>query len=447
MELEGERVKNDRSVGVIGLGYVGLPLALGYHEAGLKVIGVDASPNRVAELNSGHSPIDDIDNARLGRALQDGIRFIETTEAEGPLSEVDVIVVCVPTPITQSKDPDLGPVLAAAETVRSSLRAGQLVVLQSTTFPGTTTGPFRVELERSGLVAGRDFDLAFAPERINPGDPSSSGRDIPRLVGGSTPQATERAKRLFEHINSRVVPLSSPDAAELAKLLENVFRSVNIAFVNQLALLCERMGLDVWEVVDAAATKPFGFMAFRPGPGVGGHCIPVDPYYLAWRTREFDFVERFIELAGDINLAMPRHVVELAIEALNRRGKPLMGTRVGIMGVAFKPDVQDSRNAPAASVMTILRQQGAVVSYHDPHVPKFHDSEGEEYASVPLDRMLKDSTLVIVVTAHRVHDWADIYSRADLVVDAVNSSRGMVRKVDQVLRLGAGWAAPDAADA
>jgi UDP-N-acetyl-D-glucosamine dehydrogenase len=445
--LEGEKVKDDQSVGVIGLGYVGLPLALGFHESGLRVTGVDANPARVAELNAGHSPIDDVDDARLASALKGGIRFVESGDAVEILCNLDVQVVCVPTPITQSKDPDLVPVLAAAGTVSRSLRAGQLVVLQSTTFPGTTTGPFRIELERSGLVAGRDFDLAFAPERVNPGDPASSGRDIPRLVGGSTPAGTERAKRLFENINSRVIPLSSPDAAELAKLLENVFRSVNIAFVNQLALLCERMGLDVWEVVDAAATKPFGFMAFRPGPGVGGHCIPVDPYYLAWRTREFDFVERFIELAGDINLAMPRHVVELAVEALNRRGKPLMGTRVGVMGVAFKPNVQDARNAPAASVMSILRQQGAVVSYHDPHVPRFHDSEGVNYESVPLDQMLAESTLLVVVTAHRVHDWADIYSRMDLVVDTVNSSRGYVRKPDQVLRLGAGWAAPDATQA
>jgi UDP-N-acetyl-D-glucosamine dehydrogenase len=440
-------VKDDRSVGVIGLGYVGLPLTLGFHEAGLKVAGVDASPSRIAELLAGHSPIDDVDDARLSRALSGGLSLVENSQAGSWLSEVDAIVVCVPTPITQSKDPDLVPVLAAAAMLAKSMRKGQLVVLQSTTFPGTTTGPFRVELERSGLVAGRDFDLAFAPERVNPGDPASSGRDIPRLVGGSTPEATQRAKRLFENINSHVVPLSSPDAAELAKLLENVFRSVNIAFVNQLALLCERMGLDVWEVVDAAATKPFGFMAFRPGPGVGGHCIPVDPYYLAWRTREFDFVERFIELAGDINLAMPRHVVELAVEALNRRGRPLKGTRIGIMGVAFKPDVQDARNAPAASVMSILSQLGAVVSYHDPHVPQFHDSEAREYTSVPLDQLLRESALVVVVTAHKVHDWADVYARADLVVDTVNSSRGHVRLADQVLRLGAGWALPDLPDA
>jgi UDP-N-acetyl-D-glucosamine dehydrogenase len=439
-------VTQDRAIAIIGLGYVGLPLALGFVEAGIAVTGVDASPVRISELKAGHSPIDDIDDARLGRALEAGIQLLESSEARERLAQVDVIVVCVPTPITQSKDPDLGPVISAAGLIRESLRKGQLVVLQSTTFPGTTTGPFREELEKSGLVAGRDFELAFAPERVNPGDPSSSGREVPRLVGGSTPGATARAKALFENINDQVVPMSCPDAAELAKLLENVFRSVNIAFVNQLALLCERMGLDVWEVVDAAATKPFGFMAFRPGPGVGGHCIPVDPYYLAWRTREFDFVERFIELAGDINLAMPRHVVELAADALNRRGKSLSGARVGVIGVAFKPDVQDARNAPAASVMTFLREKRAVVSYHDPYVRKFCDSQGAEYESVPLDQLLADSDLVVVVTAHRSIDWTTVYRKADLVVDTVNSSRGHVRKDGQVLRLGASWTTPDAAD-
>jgi UDP-N-acetyl-D-glucosamine dehydrogenase len=437
-------VKEDRSIGIIGLGYVGLPLALAYFEAGLAVTGVDANPARVAELMAGHSPIDDIDDARLRRGIEGGVKFIDAEQARVPLSEMDAIVVCVPTPITQSKDPDLGPVISVAQLICASLRAGQIIVLQSTTYPGTTTGPFRLELEKSGLMAGRDFDLAFAPERVNPGDPASSGRDVPRLVGGSTPEATDRARKLFENINSRVIPLSSPDAAELAKLLENVFRSVNIAFVNQLALLCERMGLDVWEVVDAAATKPFGFMAFRPGPGVGGHCIPVDPYYLAWRTREFDFVERFIELAGDINLAMPRHVVELAADALNKRGKSLMGTHVGVVGVAFKPDVQDARNAPAASVMTFLREKGAVISYHDPFVPEFSDTEGVSYLSTPIEELLADSELVIVVTAHRSIDWARLYERADLVVDTVDSSRGRVRREWQVLRLGAGWTAPAA---
>jgi UDP-N-acetyl-D-glucosamine dehydrogenase len=440
--MSGGTVKEDRSVGVIGLGYVGLPLALAFTEAGLTVSGVDANPRRVEELNAGHSPIDDIDDARLGKGLSSGLTVSGAEPAA--LAAMDVIVVCVPTPITGSKDPDLSPVISAAGLVRAALRAGQLVVLQSTTFPGTTTGPFREVLEESGLVAGRDFDLAFAPERVNPGDPGSSGRLIPRLVGGITPDSTARAKRLFENINATVIALSSPDAAEMAKLLENVFRSVNIAFVNQLALLCERMGLDVWEVIDAAATKPFGFMAFRPGPGVGGHCIPVDPYYLSWRAREFDFVERFIELSGDINLGMPRHVVDLAADALNERGRALKGSRVGLIGVAFKPDVQDARNTPASDVMAHLAERGASVSYHDPFVPEIRDTAGITRSSVPLEDLLSGSDLLVVVTAHRKLDWDTIYGRADLVVDTVNSSRGRVRRANQVLRLGAGWAAPDA---
>ena len=431
----------DRSVGVIGLGYVGLPLALAFTEAGLKVIGVDASSQRVEELNAGHSPIDDIADARLRQGMEAGLTVLPADPT--PLTGVDAIVVCVPTPITQSKDPDLAPVLSAAGLVSRALRAGQLVVLQSTTFPGTTNGPFRDVLEKSGLMAGKDFDLAFAPERVNPGDPGSSGRLVPRLVGGVTPQSTARAKRLIENINTTVIPLSSPDTAEMAKLLENVFRNINIAFVNQLALLCERMGLDVWEVIDAAATKPFGFMAFRPGPGVGGHCIPVDPYYLAWRAREFDFVERFIELAGDINLAMPRHVVELAADALNERGRSLKGSRVGIVGLAFKPDVQDARNTPAADVIALLAARGALVSCHDPLVAEIRDSAGTVHHSVPLEELLSSSDLLVIVTPHRTLDWDAIYKRADLILDTVNSSRGRVQRARQVLRLGAGWADPD----
>jgi len=434
-------LNEDRTVGIIGLGYVGLPLALGLQEAGLDVVGVDANPRRIEELLAGHSPIDDIGDDRLAAAVERGLRLLNPDPET--LRDVDALVVCVPTPITASKEPDLRPVIAAAELVRSSLRSGQLVVLQSTTFPGTTTGPFREVLERGGLVAGRDFDLAFAPERVNPGDPASSGRNVPRLVGGITPQATARAKALFEHINAVVVPLSSPDAAELAKLLENVFRNINIAFVNQLALLCERMGLDVWEVIDAAATKPFGFMAFRPGPGVGGHCIPVDPYYLSWRAREFDFVERFIELAGDINLAMPRHVVELSAEALNDRGRALNGAAVGVIGAAFKPDVQDARNTPAADVVAGLVRRGANVRYHDPLVPELRDAAGAIHHSVPLDELLDGSDLIVVVTPHRRLDWDAIYGRAGLVVDTCNSSRGRVRADRQVLRLGAGWAGVD----
>ncbi len=427
----------DRRVAVIGLGYVGLPLAITFAEAGLDVEGVDAYQGRVDELNAGHSPIDDVSDDRLASALAGTLRVVDPEAADLPAA--DAIFVCVPTPITTTKDPDLAPVLAAARTIKGGLRAGQLIILQSTTFPGTTTGPFREVLEETGLKAGTDFDLAFAPERVNPGDPASASKGVPRLVGATTPAATERAAALLRHINDQVVTMSSPDAAELSKLLENVFRNVNIAFVNQLALLCERMGLDVWEVINAAATKPFGFMRFTPGPGVGGHCIPVDPYYLAWRAREFDFIDRFIELAGDINFAMPRHVVDLVAEALNDRSMALKGAKVGIVGVAFKPNVQDARNSPAADVIALLAGRGADIRFHDPHVPSFTDADGVVREMTPLDGLLGWADVVVVVTAHAAIDWPTVYDRATLVVDTVDSSRGHSTGERQVLRLGAGW--------
>ena len=427
----------DARLAVIGLGYVGLPLAISFVEAGLPVDGIDAFEGRVAELNAGSSPIDDITNDRLGAALRNGLRVLSPAQAD--LAAADAIFVCVPTPITTTKDPDLAPVLAAAETIGGALRKGQLIVLQSTTFPGTTTGPFREVLERSGLKAGTDFDLAFAPERVNPGDPASASKGVPRLVGATTPEASKRAAALLEMINDHVIEMSSPDAAELSKLLENVFRNVNIAFVNQLALLCERMGLDVWEVINAAATKPFGFMRFTPGPGVGGHCIPVDPYYLAWRAREFDFIDRFIELAGDINFAMPRHVVGLVADALNDRGKAVKGAKVGVLGVAFKPNVRDARNSPAADVIAGIAERGADVRFHDPHVESFTDAAGVVRDETGLDELLGWADAVVVVTAHRDIDWATVYDRADLVVDTVDSSAGFPTRDRQVLRLGAGW--------
>lgn len=430
---------DDKRIAVIGLGYVGLPLALSLAEAGSDVMGVDISSKRVRELRDGHSPIDDVQDTRLLAALESGrLSLVETRKAD--LALADVVFVCVPTPLTDAKEPDLGPVISAATAIASQLRRGQLVVLQSTTFPGTTTGPFRETLERSGLVAGTDFDLAFAPERVNPGDPASASRTMPRLVGGLTPGATERAAAVLRNINDQVVSLSSPDVAELSKLLENVFRNVNIALVNQLAILCERMGLDVWEVIDAASTKPFGYMRFLPGPGVGGHCIPVDPYYLSWRARQFEFVDRFVELAADINLAMPRHVVELASEALNDHGRALRGSRIGVLGVAFKPNVRDPRNSPAAGVIAGLLARGADVTYHDPHVPTFKAADGTSLHSVALDQILA-CDLVVVVTAHRAIDWALVYEQAGLIVDTVNSSHGHPLRERQVLRLGAGWGA------
>jgi len=429
--------RTDSRVAVVGLGYVGLPLAISFVEAGLRVDAIDIDAGRVASLGQGRSHIDDVSDEMLAGALQHGLKIHAADAA--PLAEADAVFVCVPTPIDSAREPDLAPVLSAAGLLSRQLRKGQLVVLQSTTYPGTTRGVFAERLESSGLRAGADFDLAFAPERVNPGDPASHRDSVPRLVGGSTPEATARAARLLRRIAATVRELSTPDAAELAKLLENVFRNVNIALVNQLALLCERMGLDVWEIVDAAATKPFGFMPFRPGPGVGGHCIPVDPYYLSWRARAFDFTDRFIELAGDINLGMPRHVVDLVGEALNDRGRPVKGAVVGVVGVAFKANVRDARNSPAEAIIAGLRARGAEVLYHDPHVPSFRDASGTALESVPMDELLERAEVAVVTAVHRAVDWDAFYRRAALVVDTVNSSNGRQVGPRQVLRLGAGW--------
>ena len=428
----------DRSIAVLGLGYVGLPLAISFHEAGLAVTGIDASPGRVQELTDGASPIDDLSDERLGAALGGGFAVRGLDGAA--IDAADVVIVCVPTPVNPSRDPDLVHVLAAARFVSEHLRAGQLVVLQSTTFPGTTTGPFREVLEAgSGLAANVDFDLAFVPERVNPGDPASAGRTVPRVVGGGTPAATARTAALFSQVNATVVQVGSPEVAETAKLLENIFRNVNIALVNQLALLCERMGIDVWEVIDAASTKPFGFMRFTPGPGVGGHCIPVDPYYLAWRARQFGFVDRFVELAGDINMNMPRHVVDLVAEALNAHGRALKGARVGVLGVAFKPNVQDARNSPSADVIAGLRGRGADVRFHDPHVETFVDADGITSQGDTLDALLAESDVVVALVNHRAIDWAGVFERAPLIVDTIDAARGRTVRPDQVLLLGAGW--------
>ena len=428
----------DRRVSIIGLGYVGLPLAIAFAEAGLEVEGVDASPARVAELNAGHSPIDDVSDERLAAALDGGLRVVAPGDARP--GDVDALFVCVPTPITSTKDPDLGPVLAAAAFVRDGLRAGHLVVLQSTTFPGTTSGPFREVIEAVGAQRRHGLRPRLRPRAGEPRRPGqlrarrpAAGRRHDRGGHASAPRPCSA------HVNDRVVSMSSPDAAEMAKLLENTFRNVNIAFVNQLALLCERMGLDVWEIIDAAATKPFGFMRFTPGPGVGGHCIPVDPYYLAWRAREFDFTERFIELAGDINFGMPRHVVDLVAEALNDRGKALKGARVGVLGVAFKPDVQDARNSPAGAILPGIVARGAELRYHDPLIPRFRDDTGYVHEGVGLDSLLHWADVFVVVTAHKAIDWDHFYAGAPLVVDTVNSSRGHAVRERQVLRLGAGW--------
>jgi UDP-N-acetyl-D-glucosamine dehydrogenase len=445
--VNGGSAETPERIAVIGLGYVGLPLALDLLEAGHPVHAVDASEIRLAQLAAGASYVDDVPDERLRGALASG--RLRLGNVDEPWTDSDVVFICVPTPVTASGEPDLGPVLAAGGYVRDGLRRGDLVVLQSTTYPGTTLGPLRRVLEAGGLRAGEDFGLAFAPERVSPGEgrPSSA---IPRLVGGIDVASTARAAAILRAVSPSVMEMTSPDAAELAKLFENVFRNVNIALVNELALICERLGLDVWEVIRGASTKPFGFMPFYPGPGVGGHCIPVDPYYLAARAREVGFHERFIETAGDINSQMPDHVVRLVGEALNDRGKAVRGSRVLVLGVAFKPGVADPRNTPAAPLVSGLLARGAEVSYHDPRLPEFNPDEREGHGggeaprrllrSVPLaEALAADPDCVVLVTPLPEIDWDVVFARADLVVDTRDASRGRSVRPRQVLRLGAGW--------
>jgi UDP-N-acetyl-D-glucosamine dehydrogenase len=422
-----------------------LPLAIDLVEAGFEVQGIDASADRVAQLRDGRSYVDDVGDDRLRAALDTG--RLSLTGTDSPWADATVAFICVPTPVTATLEPDLGPILAAAGYARDGLEPGDLVVLQSTTYPGTTVGPLRAALEAGGLRAGADFGLAFAPERVSPGEgrPASS---IPRLVGGIDAASSERAATILAAVSPDVRRMTSPDAAELAKLFENVFRNVNIALVNELALICERLGLDVWEVIAGASTKPFGFMAFLPGPGVGGHCIPVDPYYLAARAREVGFHERFVETAGDINSQMPEHVVRLVAAALNRRGKPLLGARVLVIGVAFKADVSDARNSPAGPIIEGLRLLGAEVTYHDPRLPTFSPAQaaGRRATDDPPLRSIELAPAlasrpdcVLILTAHDDIDWEAILAESDLVVDTRNVSAGHRVQPGQVLRLGAGW--------
>lgn len=436
-----EQVPVDARIAVLGLGYVGLPLSLELAEAGFQVKAVDTAQGRLAALRAGESYIEDVPGERIVAAVAAGtLAFADTRESWG---DETAAFVCVPTPITSSHAPDLTAVLAAAEYLRQGLRAGDLVVLQSTTYPGTTMGPFREVLDAGGSRAGHDFDLAFAPERVNPGDrrPAST---IPRLVGGINRRSAERTAAILGRISPSVAVMSTPDAAELTKLFENVFRNVNIALVNELALMCERLGLDVWEVIDGASSKPFGFMPFYPGPGVGGHCIPVDPYYMAARAREVGFHERFIETAGDINSQMPYHVLDLVTRALNGRSKAVAGSHIHIVGVAFKPDVSDARNTPASAIVRGLQELGGRVTYTDPHVPRFCPLERSTCArcmsSEPLESALRNRPdCVVIVTPHSGTGWETIVREADLIVDTRNATRGQKVRPAQVLRLGAGW--------
>ena len=404
------------ALGVVGLGYVGLPLLATFAEAGVSVLGLDAVPGKVADINAGRSYIADVPSERLAPLVD--ARLVEATTSWDRLRAVEAVLICLPTPLTGHREPDLSAVLGAAESLSSRLRSGQLVVLESTTYPGTTREELAPVLERSGLAAGRDFHVAFSPERVDPGRTDWTTATTPKVVGGLTAECTRVAVALYERAMSTVVPVSSPEVAEMTKLLENIFRGVNIALVNELAILCDAMGIRVWEVIDAAATKPFGFMPFRPGPGLGGHCIPIDPFYLTWKAREFDLHTEFIELAGKVNSQMPAFCVGKVVRALNSRRQAVNGAKVLVLGVAYKADVNDTRESPALRVIELLRAQGALVEYHDAHVAHL-PRQGLD--SVELNEAaLRGCDVAVVVTAHSGVDWERVVREAPLVVDLRN---------------------------
>jgi UDP-N-acetyl-D-glucosamine dehydrogenase len=432
-ELRERIDRREACVGVVGLGYVGLPLALEFAKAGFPVVGFDLDARKVEALAAGASYLEDVPSEAVARAVESG----DLTAASdfGELSRCDVINVCVPTPLTKTKDPDVSHMAKALEDIRKRLRAGHLIVLGSTTYPGTTHELFVPMLESTGLRVGMDFSVAFAPERIDPANQEFRVHEVPKVVGGETPLCTELASKLFEAIFVQVVCVSSTQSAEMVKLLENTFRAINIGLANEVALMCDRLGLDVWEVMDAAATKPYGFMKFLPGPGLGGHCIPVDPTYLAWKMKSLNFPARFIELATEINGQMPEHVTRKVAEILNEDRIAVNGARVLIVGVAYKANVSDMRESPARDVIELLARRGAEISYHDPHVPEI-EVDGTTFKSVDLsDDRLAGADVVVILTEHRDVDWARLVARAPRIFDTRNATRNVTEGRDKLRKL------------
>jgi UDP-N-acetyl-D-glucosamine dehydrogenase len=421
-----------RDVAIVGAGYVGVPLAQVFADAGKSVVLVDIDPQRVELLNRGESYIEDVASEELGRLVEAGL--IAATTDYDELREADAIVVALPTPLSRQREPDLRILDAASAEIATRLRPGHLVVLESTTYPGTTREAVLPVLERgSGLTGGKDFHVAFSPERVDPGREDWTTKNVPKVVGGIDEASTEAAAALYASAVDEVHRVSSPEAAELTKLLENIFRSVNIALVNELAQLCERMGIDVWEVVEAAATKPFGFMSFQPGPGLGGHCIPIDPFYLTWKAREYGFYTEFIELAGKVNESMPYFCRSLVSQALNHSlERSLKGSEILVLGVSYKPDISDTRESPAVKLISLLRKAGATISYHDPHVPAL-SANGLDLRSVPLDPGAYDC--VVVVTDHSGIDYERLVDEAKLVVDLRNATGANGKGSDKVWKL------------
>jgi UDP-N-acetyl-D-glucosamine dehydrogenase len=423
-------------IGVIGLGYVGLPLVLRFGEEHFSVIGYDVDNVKVRKLNAGESYIRHIPAERLQILLKE--KQFEATSDFKRLAEADCIIICVPTPLTAKKDPDLQYIEKTGDAVLKTLRKGQLISLESTTYPGTTEEILLDRFRTTGLEVGSDYFLVFSPEREDPGNPKFSTRTIPKVVGGTTPACLEVGKALYSEVIDRVIPVSSTRAAELAKLLENIYRCVNIALVNELKLLSDRMGIDIWEVIEAASTKPFGYTAFYPGPGLGGHCIPIDPYYLSWKAKEYDFSTRFIQLAGEVNSSIPYYVVDRIAAALNDHAKAIRGSKVLILGAAYKKDVDDVRESPALEIMELLQHRGAALSYHDPYIPQLHKMRAYDFShmrSVSLTpETLSQADVVLIATDHSTLDYQFIVDNARIVVDTRNATRGVTRGREKIYR-------------
>ena len=421
-QVLAEKIRTRQArVGIVGLGYVGLPLAVEFANAGFAVTGIDISESKVHRVNAGDSYVGDVPNATLARLVQSG--KLRATSDFAAVADVDTINICVPTPLRKTKDPDMSYIVSSCQEIAKRFHPGMLVILESTTYPGTTDEVVLPMLAKSGLAVGRDFFLCFSPERVDPGNPKYQTVNIPKVVGGCTPACSEMGRLFYSQALEQVVPVSSTQVAEMVKLLENTFRMINIGLVNEIAMMCSRMGINVWEVIDAAATKPFGFMPFYPGPGLGGHCIPIDPFYLSWKTKQAGIEARFIELAGYINGQMPHFAVEKVQDALNNVGKPVKGSRIHIMGVAYKRDIDDLRESPALDVMLLLQRRGAILSYSDPYVPSLK-LDGFRAEAVP-EASAADADCVVIVTDHSAFDYAGLLERSRVIVDTRNALKGL----------------------
>ena len=429
-EVLADKIQNRTArVGIVGLGYVGLPLAVEFARAGFSVTGIDVSETKVGQVNAGESYIGDIPTSTLAALVNAG--KLRATTDFAAVQDLDTINICVPTPLRKTKDPDMSFIVSSCQEIARYFHAGTLVILESTTYPGTTDEVVLPMLNKGGLEVGSDFYLCFSPERVDPGNPKYQTVNIPKVVGGCTPQCTEMGRLFYAQALEKVVPVSSTQVAEMVKLLENTFRMINIGLVNEIAMMCDRIGINVWEVIDAAATKPFGFMPFYPGPGLGGHCIPIDPFYLSWKTKQAGIEARFIDLAGYINGQMPHFVLDKVQNALNNAGKPVKGSRIHVMGVAYKRDIDDMRESPALDILMLLERRGAILSYSDPHVPVLR-LDGFALDAAP-ETTAAEADCVVIVTDHAAFDYPGLLERSRLIVDTRNALKGL--SSDKIVRL------------